>query len=194
MYVNFEVLNKSDLEPEDIILLTACRQNRTEDLGKYIEDKFGKPKLWILEQKGFIEYIKGAKKDTEFDKVRMTKKGQEFIDTIETPGVTEDDIKLYEWLEAEYKSSGRVIGNRKKTKMYISLFRAHSRIERNRLAFLCDTFLNDEDQMKYSQKLEYMFFKPSGAYNTRFDIEESRLYKYYLAHQEAFDKEFEKLD
>ena len=36
MYVNFEVLNKSDLEPEDVVLLTACRQNRTEDLGKYI--------------------------------------------------------------------------------------------------------------------------------------------------------------
>lgn len=193
-YTNFEILEKSDLEAEDLILLTACRQNRTEGLGSIIGKRFGKSKLWVLEQKGFIEYIKGKKGQSDFDKVRITSKGQDFLDDVETPGVTNDDLKLYEWLELEYKSSGRIIGNRKKTKLYISLFRVHSQIDRNRLAFLCDTFLRDDDKMKYSQKLEYMFFKPPNVFTSRFDIEESRLYKYYLQHKEAFDKEFEKLD
>lgn len=193
-YTNFEILEKSDLEAEDLILLSACRQNRTEELGSIIEERFGKQKLWILEQKGFIEYIKGKKGQSDYDKVRITTKGQDFLDDVETPGVTDDDLKLYEWLEAEYKSSGRIIGNRKKTKLYISLFRAHSQIDRNRLAFLCDMFLQDDEKMKYSQKLEFMFFKPANVFTTRFDLEESRLYKYYLENKEAFDKEFEKLD
>ena len=86
-----------------------------------------------------------------------------------------------------------MIGNRKKTKLYIALFRVNSQISKNKLAHLIYTFITDEKEMEYSQKLEYLFFKPSHMYQSKFDIEQSRLYQYYLKHKEVFDKQFENL-
>ena len=194
MYINFKILEGKAVEVEDLILLAACRQNKTESLGKFIEDKFGKGKLWFLEQKGYIEYIKGKKSDTEFDRVRISSKGQDLLDAVETPEVTPEDLRLYEWLESIYKDSGRVVGNRKKTKLYISLFRTQSQIDRNRLAFLCSTFIEDSSEMEYSIKLELLFFKPANVFTTRFDLEESRLWKYYLKNQEFFDEQFKTME
>jgi len=179
---------------DNFLLLQACRQNKTESLGLFIEETWGKVGLAELESMGLVEYIKGKKNQSMFSKVRTTKKGNEILDDIETPEITEDDLKFFDWLEESYKGSGRVIGNRKKTKMYIALFRAHSNIDKNRLAVLINSFLNNESEMGYSKKLEYLFFKPSSVFQTKFDIEQSRLYQYYLKHQEQFDKVFEKYD
>lgn len=193
-WINYEYLKEKKMSPEDFLVLQTIKQNKSEDRADDIEYLCQKADLFYLEEEGLVEYIKGTKKDSKYKKMRLSKKGQTVLDDLETPGIIEDDVRLYEWLKAEYESSDRVVGNRKKTKSYIAYFRSHSQINRNKLAFLCQTFLSDDSQMKYSQKLEYMFFKPPNVYSTRFDLEESRLYKYYVANKEAFDKEFEKLN
>ena len=121
-------------------------------------------------------------------------KGRDLLGDLETPLVTEDDLRVFEWLEGVYKSSGREVGNRKKTKMYIALFRVHSQIDRNRLGFLINTFLQDESQMEYSRRLEYLLFKPATAFDTRFSLEGSRLYQFFLKHREQLEPLMNKLD
>lgn len=194
MYINFKLLSSREVSPLELMLLIACRQNQSGESAQVIKEYYHEtPGLESMEQRGYIEYIKGKKGQEPWDKIRLSKRGKDFLEDIETPEVTADDLKVYEWLEAIYKNSERIIGNRKKTKMYIACFRAQSSIEKNRLAYLCQCFINDSDNMEYNLKLEFMFFKPDNVYSTRFDLEQSRLYKYYLKHQEYFDKEFEKL-
>lgn len=193
MYVNFKLLLDKELEPEDVMLLVACKQNQNGELSDVIEKSFGHSKLWFVEQKGYIDYVKGKKGQSDFEKIRLSKKGKDLLDELETPEVTSDDLRIYSWLETIYKESERVVGNRKKTKMYIAQFRVQSQIEKNCLAYLCKSFIEDEDNMKFNLKLEYMFFKPETVYATRFDLEQSRLYKFYLKHQNHFDNEFKKL-
>lgn len=194
MYVNFNLLLSKEVTPMDVMLLVACQQNQNgesfEALSKFFN--FTDAIDHNLE-KGYIEFIKGKKGDDQLKKLRISKKGKDLLSDLETPEVTQDDLVIYDWLESIYKESNKVVGNRKKTKLYIACFRTQSQIEKNCLAYLCQTFIGDSDNMEYNQKLEYMFFKPDNIYSTRFDLEQSRLYKYYLKHQEYFDKEFERL-
>ena len=82
------------------------------------------------------------------------------------------------------------IGNKKKTKMYIAEFRVHSGIEKNELAHLMSQFLNDEANMLYNNKLEFALFKSSNLYQTKFNLDESRLWQYYSRNKEIIDKDY----
>lgn len=195
MYINFKLLDSKALDMDDYLLLHACRQNRTEDLGGFIERKWGEGKIWYLEQQELISHVNPKNKNqNKCHTARITKKGESLLEDLDTPEVNEDDLKLFEWLEGIYKSQEKQVGNRKKTKLYIALFRVNSQINRNRLAHLIYSFISDEREMEYSQKLEYLFFKPSHMFQSKFDIEQSRLYQYYLKHKELFDKQFEQIN
>jgi hypothetical protein len=187
MYINFKILDLKGVSLDDYVLMNIIRQNKFEDVSEKIKEWGG---LKELEKYGLIEYVKGKKDETEFQRVRLSKLGTKWIEDIQTPEINEDDLRIYDWLEGIYKSLGREVGNRKKTKMHIAQFRVHSGISRNALAYLCQEFIEDEEEMEYSFKLEYLFFKPSSVYQTKFDIDQSRLYKYYLKHQKVFDNAF----
>ena len=101
---------------------------------------------------------------------------------------------LYDWMAAVYENLGKEIGNKKKTKMFVALFRAHSGIDKNNLASLLDMFVKDEDNMEYNHKLEFAFFKPATVYQVKFELEQSRLYQYYLNYKSFFDNKFEELN
>ena len=194
MYVNFDLLISKGLDKSSFLLLQACSQNKTEDLGGIIENNWEWLELKRLETLGLIEYIKGTKNQSIQSKARISTKGRDMLDELETPLVTENDLKVFDWLEKVYKGLGKEVGNRKKTKMYIALFRVHSQIDKNKLAVLINSFLKDDNQLEYSIRLEYLFFKPANMFQVRFDIEQSRLYQYYLKHQETFDIAFKQYE
>lgn len=198
MYINLEILESKCLSLLDIGLLQVIRQNKSEDCSDYLRrcslsggqeyfDRFVTAEL--------VEFIKPKKKsDDQFVCIRLSKKGTTWLEEIETPEITEDDLKIYSWLEGIYTNSGKEVGNKKKTKMFIAQFRANSSISKNSLAFLCKAFMEDPSQFEYSKRLEYLFFKPANVFSTKFDIDASRLYQYYLKHKEEFDKKFNQLD
>ena len=121
----------------------------------------------------------------------MSKKGREVLDAIETPEVTEDSLRIFEWIKQIYISAGKDLGNQKKTKMFIAQFSAESGIQRNALAFLIQSFINDESQFEWSKVLQYLFFKGESVFNIKFDLHSSRLYQYYLKNQNYFDNKFQ---
>lgn len=195
MYINFNVVKFMGYSPSDVFNLQIIFQNRTESLEELISDSISNDILMSYSNKGLVTFIKEKnKKDTLANRVRIAPNGSELLSTFQIPEVNEDDLKLYAWLESVYKSENKEIGNRKKTKVFIALFRVNSGIDRNKLAYLCKVFMNDTSQFEWSRVLEYLFFKPANMYSTKFDLEESKLYKYYLRYQDMFDNKFKKLE
>jgi hypothetical protein len=187
MYINFKLLETYGLTPQDVPSLQAIFQNKREDNGELIAlicdiEKF--------EQLELVSFIKGTAKASKGSLMRLSPKGARILEEIQTPNIIQDDLDVYAWLEGVYKKEGKEVGNMKKTKVLISQFRANSGIERNHLAYLCKSFLSDEKEMEYSKRLEYLFWKPSNIFQTKFDIEQSRLYQYYLKRKEQYDAKF----
>ena len=106
----------------------------------------------------------------------------------------EQDITIFNWLKNIYLKRGKTVGNGKRTQRLIASFRVKSGIELNKLSYLCKTFITDEEQQEYSHKLENVFYKPKTMFATKFVLEDSRLWQYYMKHKTMFDKEFEKLN
>jgi hypothetical protein len=188
MYINVKILEVHSISLIDTVILQLVKQNKFEDMSEILEEL--SVDLDSLRMRGLIEGIKGKPKDSVFKKIRLTEKGSSILDDIEIPEILEEDLKIYDWLESIYTKSGKDIGNKKKTKTLIAKFRAHSGISKNNLAFLCKAFIEDPAQFEYSIRLEYLFFKPANVFTTKFDIESSRLYQYYLKYKDEFDKKF----
>lgn len=194
-YINFNILSSKNLSIYELGTLQLIKQNKTENLSEEINflvsDTDFIEKMSVL---GYIEFIKPKNKSqSKWELIRTTKKGNEVLELIETPEISNDDIRLFEYLENTYKSLGKETGNKRKCKIFISQFRAHSGISRNHLAFLCQSFINDEKEIEYSQKLEYLFFKGAHLFSTKFDLYQSRLYQYYEKHKEFFEQQFLKI-
>ena len=195
MYINFEISKKRGLSPTDVVNLQLISQNKTEKLEGIIFDNIPLRILHSYQEQELVTLVKAKNKsDSIQNRVRLSPKGHDLLEDLQVPEINDDDLMLYSWLEAIYKKEGKELGNRKKTKLYVALFRSHSGIDRNKLALLCKTFMNDTSQFEWSKRLEYLFFKPSNVYAVKFDIEQSKLYQYYLKHKQTFDNKFAKIE
>lgn len=195
MYINFDLVKKKELTLTDVVNLQLISQNKNESLEEIITESISLGTLDSYQDRGLVVLIKAKnKRDSIQNRIRLSPKGHDLLEDLQVPEINEDDLKLYNWLEATYKKEGKELGNRKKTKLYVSLFRANSGIDRNKLALLCKTFMNDSSQFEWSKRLEYLFFKPSNSFSVRFDLEQSRLYQYYIKYQEDFDNKFAKIE
>lgn len=195
MYINFQLAKTKGLTPTDVANLQLISQNKTESLWEIITETVSLQTLDRYQNLGYITLVKAKNKsDSIQNRVRLSPKGSELLEDLQVPEVNSEDLMLYDWLESTYKKEDKEIGNRKKTKLYIALFRSHSGIDRNKLALLCKTFMNDSSQFEWSKRLEFLFFKPGNVFSVKFDLEQSKLYQYYLKHKEHFDNKFAKIE
>lgn len=194
-YINFKLLFEKGLSSSDYMLLQCCRQQKFEKLGDCLSELCGgeTEPLLQLEDKGLVEFVKGEKKDSFFDRARTSKDGLKLLDSLGVSGVTEEDETIWNWLADRFRAQDKNVGNAKKGKYYLAQFRVQSGIDKNKLAFLCNKYIKDEKRMEFSQVLEYVFFKPTNMYSSKFDLEQSKLWQFYLDHKEMFDKKFETL-
>lgn len=188
MWIDFK---NGVINPQDIILLQLIHQNQKEDLRYEVETHLDALILDEFHTKGWVEFIKAKNKaDTLQNRARLTKHGKQLLENLQTPPVSEEDEKVAVWLIDKYKRLGKDIGNGKKLRRHIRDFRHASGIEKNNLVMLVLNFLQEhEDQ---SRVLEYVFYYPKTVFATRFDIEDSWLYKHYLKKEEYFKSIFEK--
>lgn len=189
MYINTKILKQKNLNLTQVALLQILHQNRTEDMSELLKSYNGD--LDVLKDKGFIDEVKAKNKQKSvFKLLRLSKTGKSVLDAVETPEVNEDDLKIFDWVANIYANTGREIGNAKRTKMFIAQFSKESGISKNSLAFLIQSFINDESQFDWSKKLQHLFFKGDSVFSVRFDLNSSRLYQYYLKNQNFFDTKF----
>ena len=192
-YINYKIMNSKFISIDELGVLQLIKQNKIEDLSQEIE--FSVKDTNILEKWsdiGYIEFIKLKKGLTKYHCVRTTKKANIILEDISTPDITEDSIKIFEWVKNVYIGLDKEIGNQKKCKQYISNFSAESGIVRNSLAFLIQEFINDEKEMEYSQRMEYLFYKGASVFNVKFDLHQSRLYQYYQKRENYFNNVFKR--
>ena len=170
-----------------LVLKQASKKDVKEDLARLI---ISDSDLNYLVENKYVKVIKGKKGDDFFDKLRLDKKGNLFLNSLDEADVLDEDTRIFDWLSEIYKRKDKQIGNGKKTQRLIASFREKSGIEKNKLAFLCDTFIKDDEQQEWSFKLEYVFWKPTNMFQTKFNLDDSRLYKYYLKRKTFFDNKF----
>lgn len=190
MYINLENLFRINplMIPLLLVLKHASKKDVSEKIALIIYDDV---ELEKLENEGYIKYNKEKKKnECPFTRMRLTPKSTKLLNSLQDPDVLDEDVQIFNWLSRTYKSRGKEIGNGKRTQRLIASFREKSEIEKNHLAFLCQTFINDDDQQDWSHRLEYVFYKPKSAFQTRFVLEDSRLYGYYIKRKEYFDNKF----
>lgn len=188
MFINFKVLDKERMSPLKAFILVAIKQKDFE----WLKETYWLEERDYLSENGYLTAIKTSKKlEGSTESLRLTPKAKKFLEDLETAEVSEEDEKVFEWLKNHYTKLGKEIGNGAKTKRHIRDFRIKSGIEKNNLIKLCLAFLQDEENMTYNLKLEFAFYKPPTAFETRFNLEESRLYKYYLKREAYFKSQFE---
>jgi len=194
MYINISTLIKLP-NPLTLPLLLVLKQAGKKDVSVHVTSVLtNEEDLKVLEESGYISYVKGKKGETIFERMRLGKKGRDFLNELDEPEVEEQDERIFKWLSETYKKREKEIGNGKKTKRLIAAFREKSEIEKNHLAFLCNEFILDDSEQEWSFKLEFVFWKPSNLFQTKFVLEDSRLWKYYNKKKAYFDKKFLELD
>lgn len=186
MYLNVETYNSLGFKPEDLYYLISIKQVDKSVLEIIPEDVFER-----FKSTGLITSIKGTKKENPLHKLRLSKKGKDIFSSLEEAPIEEEDLKIFDWLSKHYLKLDKTIGNGARTKRHIRDFRISSGIEKNNLIILCLDFLKDEENMHYNNVLEYAFYKAPTAFQVRFNLEDSRLYKHYLKHKDRIDKKFE---
>ena len=192
MYLNFKLLNSRQLTPLDFSFLLAVKGNKTEDNSGVIEYYF-KDVLDKFRETNLITFIKPKNKSQNYyNTVRLTTLGNEWIDDLTTPEVTEGDIKMRNYLCEMYlnnEDTERVIGNKKLISIYISILRQHLGLDLHEFYYLCDYFLSIHI---YTKKLENIFLdKNKNRYgNFKSNIEDSSLYQFWEQHEQEIRQYF----
>lgn len=190
-YFNFTLAHSKGLTPNMIILLQLIKQNKTEDnLSPFIAMMMEDEVLDILEQDGIVEYIKGNKKQTQFEKMRLSSKGLSLLEDLETPELTEGDVQMAEYLMQMYlnhEDKERVIGNKKKVKMYCAIFRNRMQLTLHQMYWLSVLFL---EEYQFTKKLENIFFDSNKHRYGKFEnhFEDSPLFQFFDENRARVEK------
>ena len=188
MYINTNIVKHYNLNLQQVALLQILHQAKNEDVSEWLESYNGD--LDVLNEKSFLSEVKAKnKQESVYKRLRLSKKGREVLDAIETPDIEEQDKTVFEWLKNYYLKAGKEIGNGAKTQRHIRDFRIKSGIQKNNLIKLVLDFLAENEER--SKKLEYIWYYPKTAFATRFDLEESWLWSHFIKNKERLEKTFE---
>lgn len=184
MFINFGAAHKAGYSPDEVLTLF---------LVKYISVKANDPKGEILEivKKRDIRTLFHLIEARE-DHIRLNSMGTEVFNKVLTAATTEDtteeDKAILEWI-VEYctKSDKLVTGNKKQLLRNITDLRLHSDLSSKQIFIAMQHFLESTDA-EYFNMFQYLFWKPSGAYNKKFSLENSRLYNYIEKNKEELEK------
>lgn len=196
MYINFNLLHKKGLEPQDIYFLAGIKQIEKEALDKLPGDVFNR-----LEALSLLTSIKGKKGDNPMYNVRLSSVGKKLVKEVFTePIAGEDEEILFNWLSKYYTDRGKEVGNPNRVKKLLAWFSSETGIYKNDLIKLFVDFLQDDYVDEASRVLEFTLFYPrkfttdkgkTVAYEAKPDIFDSWLYKHFDKNRDRLIKTFE---
>jgi hypothetical protein len=194
MYINLKLIHEKSLTVNDVMMLQIIKQNKIEDnedmIAWYITDN----QIADFEEQGLVTYVKKKKKsDTNFMRMRTTTKANKLLELFETPELEPGDDQMFQYLCDMYLTDDdpdRVVGNKKKTRMYCAIFRKRMNLSLHEMYWLCMTFLQE---YPYTKKLEYIFFNSNKNRHGKFEnnMEDSPLYQYLDQHRAKVEQVWE---
>lgn len=168
MYINFEFLNSKGFYPFDVIILQYLRQLRVESMNIEMFNAH----INKLEEDGYVDRLKDGSP-------RLSKKGKEFLDLVQIPGATENHVALADYLIEKYKNDeDKILCSKNKLVGLISWFCAEANVTPRELYNILEEYWKTDESV-FNKKIDYLFFKPTNAYEKR-NINNSRLYIYYI--------------
>ena len=180
MYINTQFLSKIGLKLIDILPLQLIKQNvsKDSDYSKEVEAYLGVyNSKKRLTEKGMLTSVKPKRKsDTEYDLLRLTKKGKETLKMLEIADLTEEDYIMREELIKIYEALGHKIGNKQKLIRDIVWFRSEVVIDNELMLKAVKAYLDHCEE--YVPNLENLFWKPSNLYSLTQKLSESRFYQF----------------
>jgi len=195
-YINFNLLHKKGLEPEDVYFLLGIKQLEREVLDKLPGGVFNR-----LESLSLLTAIKGRKGDNPAYNVRLSSLGKKLVKEIFTEPIAGDvEEVMLTWLSKYYTGKGKEIGNPNRVKKLLAWFSSETGIYKNDLIKLFVDFLQDDYVDEASRVLEFTLFYPKKfttdkgktiAYEAKPDIFDSWLYKHFDKNRERLIKTFE---
>ena len=206
--MNLDVFFKSKITAEDFVLLSVIQQNSN-----------GGQRERLLEldsdYSSVSEYVKFVnrknKTQTLHDLVRLDKKGSKLLVDLFTYSPSEDTEKIISWIETTYKSMGKFIKNRKEACRRCEFFSKSTGIEKNKLAFLLQTFMQNvynpdihgdnfreakkqNPNLVLSNQVENIFWQKENVFSKHYSLDNSPLYTFYLDNEEFFNIHFKKYE
>lgn len=178
MYINLNILSSRNISLEELNIIQLAKQAKLEDVSDILSQYSSI--VDILLEKELIEPIKGKKEDTYFQKIRASKKGNELLDLLSTPIITDGDINMYNYLVSMYleEDATRSLGNRKAGLRYCAEFRQIMGFTLHEMYYLCQMFVANTT---YTKVLEYVFFEkknnPYGKFKDNLDS--SKIYQFW---------------
>lgn len=164
MYINFELLLKSELKPYELLDLQAIKQ-KDDTMIASMEEK----DLKKYELNGFVEKNKAGK-------YRLTKKGGTFLDTIETPEETEEAERASKEAIRMYEEAGKDIGvSRMEAKSRMAWFLAVTGFKTELVIQKIESYLTESGQ--YTLSLCNLIWKPpSAVFSVHKNLKDSKLF------------------
>lgn len=192
-YINVDNLFKLP-NPLMLPLLLVLKQATKKDVSDQVAClAMSDEDLDELEKGGYIKYIQGKKTQSIIHRMRLDKKGTAFLNTLQDPEITENDIAMFNHLCTMYldhEDEERHIGNKKKTLEYCAEFRQLMELGIYEMYWLCWFFLQEHS---FTKKLEYIFFNSNKhRYGTfKGNLADSPLYQFLDERREEVEKFWE---
>ena len=180
MYINTNIVKHYNLNLQQVALMQILHQAKNEDVSEWLESYNGD--LDVLNEKSFLSEVKAKnKQESTYKRLRLSKKGREVLNAIEIPEVTEQHLKMRDYLIEMYlnnEDKERVVGNKKLVGMYISVLQNYLGLDIYRFYYLCEFFLSEHI---FTKKLENIFMDRNKIRYGDFKnhIEDSALYQFY---------------
>lgn len=195
-YINYNLLFDSGLSPTDYHIMVAAKQAQIEDMSGVLTtlQDDASTRIENLHEKGYIKFIKGTKKDSDMQRIRIDKKGSDLLEDLCIPAVEESDIKLYDYIVSMYFSGDnedRVIGNKKKVKIFITQMRHYLGMSLHQFFYFFELFISE---WQWTIKLENLFMDANKVRYGSFinNIEDSPLLQWYQQNQQKVEKYWER--
>lgn len=161
MYINFKELMESDLSIIDVETLVGVRQKESETM-------FLESSVWSLLEKGYIERFKNGN-------LKLSPKGQSFLNVIETPGITKEVSDLTSALVKMYESEEKPTGIIKEVEQRVSWFLHETGFGVEKIKQEVSRYLSEND--KFTMSLSNLIWKPkSVAFSVHMKLSESTLF------------------
>ena len=193
-YFNYKLAESRGLSPRDVHILQLLKQNRSEDLSEQLQLEMDEENIKRLKALDLMSMVKAKRKsDSEFVRLRLSKKGNTWYNDLQTADTVENDFELFKYVKKVYKDLNKDIGDENNVISLIAWFRCETNFTHKEIFVVLDALLKDNNQMEYSNVLANLIWKRPHIHAVKPALKDSRLWKYYQKNKERFDNRFAKL-
>ena len=186
------ILEREGISPTVLGLLQFIRLNTGSEyihgiIRQYLYDfetESDRKPLEILDEAGYIKYIKTGAKSRPWENIRLSELGEKILKEMNQKSQHELSEYMLDYTTQQYqrigadksylKSGGKILH-------YISEFlnsRPSEYTERMIRAVIMAYVESFDHDYKYLNKMSTLFFKPANVYNTKFNVDESPLHNF----------------